>query len=71
MFKAIGKGKNHPFECMYRRGCRGPFDLERLFGPTVAHELHRMGTALARALRGAMTTARQGADLASGRSRSR
>ncbi len=26
-------------------------DLERLFGPAVAHELHRLGSALARALR--------------------
>jgi ubiquinone biosynthesis protein UbiJ len=29
-------------------------DLERLFGPTVAHELHRLGSGLARALRAAM-----------------
>ena len=28
-------------------------DLHRLFGPTVAHELHRFGSALARALRAA------------------
>ncbi len=28
-------------------------DLERLFGPAVAHELHRLGSALARALRSA------------------
>ena len=28
-------------------------DLERLFGPTVAHEVHRLGAALARAMRGA------------------
>ena len=28
-------------------------DLHRLFGPTLAHELHRFGTALARALRAA------------------
>ena len=28
-------------------------DLHRLFGPTVAHELHRFGSALARALRSA------------------
>ena len=29
-------------------------DLDRLFGPTVAHEVHRLGSGLARALRGAM-----------------
>jgi ubiquinone biosynthesis accessory factor UbiJ len=28
-------------------------DLERMFGPTVAHELHRLGGSLARAMRGA------------------
>ena len=28
-------------------------DLERLFGPTVAHELHKLGAGLARALRAA------------------
>ena len=28
-------------------------DLERLFGPTVAHEVHRLGAGLARAMRGA------------------
>jgi len=28
-------------------------DLERLFGPTLAHELHKLGASLARALRGA------------------
>jgi ubiquinone biosynthesis protein UbiJ len=28
-------------------------DLERLFGPTLAHELHRLGSALAAAMRGA------------------
>jgi ubiquinone biosynthesis protein UbiJ len=28
-------------------------DLDRLFGPTVAHELHRLGASLARAMRGA------------------
>jgi ubiquinone biosynthesis accessory factor UbiJ len=32
-------------------------DLERLFGPTVAHELHRLGSALARAMRNAMQLA--------------
>jgi ubiquinone biosynthesis protein UbiJ len=42
-------------------------DLERLFGPTVAHELHRLGSSLARALRGAM----QGASVVAGRARSR
>lgn len=42
-------------------------DLERLFGPTVAHELHRLGASLARALRGAM----QGATVAAGRVRNR
>ena len=29
-------------------------DLDRLFGPTVAHEVHRLGSGLARALRGAL-----------------
>lgn len=42
-------------------------DLERLFGPAAAHELHRLGSALARALRGAV----QGASVAAGRVRSR
>lgn len=42
-------------------------DLERLFGPTVAHELHRLGSSLAGALRRAM----QGAGAAAGRVRSR
>lgn len=32
-------------------------DLERLFGPTVAHELHRLGSSLARAMRSAMQLA--------------
>ena len=32
-------------------------DLHRLFGPTVAHELHRFGSALARALRSASARA--------------
>ena len=32
-------------------------DLERLFGPTVAHELHRLGSSLARAMRNAMQLA--------------
>ncbi|MDP1899105.1 MAG: hypothetical protein Q8K96_01455 [Rubrivivax sp.] len=35
-------------------------DLERLFGPVVAHQFHRLGSALARALRGALTLASQG-----------
>lgn len=39
-------------------------DLERLFGPAVAHELHRLGSSLARAMRSAM-------QLAGGRLRSR
>ena len=38
-------------------------DLHRLFGPTVAHELHRIGGGLARALRSAV----QGAALVVGR----
>jgi len=42
-------------------------DLQRLFGPAVAHELHRLGAGLARGLRGAM----QGASVAAGRMRSR
>lgn len=42
-------------------------DLDRLFGPTVAHELHRLGTGLARALRAAM----QGASTLAGRARAR
>ena len=42
-------------------------DLQRLFGPAVAHELHRLGGALARALRGA----RHGAEAAAGRMRGR
>ncbi|GCL65089.1 hypothetical protein [Pseudaquabacterium pictum] len=46
-------------------------DLQRLFGPTVAHELHRLGTSLAQALRKAMHSARQGADLAANRMRNR
>lgn len=28
-------------------------DLERLFGPTIAHELHRLGSSLAHAMQGA------------------
>ena len=32
-------------------------DLERLFGPVVAQQLHRLGSALARALRGALSGA--------------
>ena len=46
-------------------------DLQRLFGPTVAHELHRLGTGLAQALREALQGARQGAEAAAGRMRSR
>jgi ubiquinone biosynthesis protein UbiJ len=42
-------------------------DLQRLFGPTVAHQLHRLGSGLARALR----TAMQGASVVAGRMRSR
>ena len=40
-------------------------DLQRLFGPTVAHELHRLGAGLARAVGKAMHGARQGAEAAS------
>jgi ubiquinone biosynthesis protein UbiJ len=36
-------------------------DLERLFGPLVAHQLHRLGSALARALRSALRLASEGA----------
>lgn len=46
-------------------------DLQRLFGPTVAHELHRLGGSLARALRTGLNGARQGADMAASRMRSR
>ena len=46
-------------------------DLQRLFGPSVAHELHRLGAGLSRALRTAMSSARQGADMAANRMRSR
>jgi ubiquinone biosynthesis protein UbiJ len=42
-------------------------DLQRLFGPTVAHQVHRLGSGLARALR----TAMQGASVVAGRMRSR
>ena len=42
-------------------------DLDRLFGPTVAHEVHRLGSGLARALRGAM----QGASSVVGRAPTR
>ncbi len=42
-------------------------DLDRLFGPAVAHELHRLGSGLARALRGAM----QGASSVVGRAPTR
>ena len=38
-------------------------DLDRLFGPAVAHQLHRLGSGLARALRGAA----QGAATVAGR----
>ena len=34
-------------------------DLERLFGPVVAHQLHKVGSALAAALRMALKTAAQ------------
>ncbi len=50
-------------------------DLQRFFGPAVAHELHRLGSALARGLRSAMdramTGARQGAETAGAAMRSR
>jgi ubiquinone biosynthesis protein UbiJ len=36
-------------------------DLERLFGPVVAPQLHRLGSMLARGLRGALKLASQGA----------
>jgi ubiquinone biosynthesis protein UbiJ len=42
-------------------------DLQRLFGPTMAHELHRLGSGLARAVGKAM----QGAEAAAGRMRGR
>ncbi len=42
-------------------------DLQRLFGPAVAHELHRFGAGLGRALRAAM----QGASVVAGRMQSR
>jgi ubiquinone biosynthesis protein UbiJ len=42
-------------------------DLDRLFGPAVAQQLNRLGTALARALKGAI----QGATVVAGRVRSR
>ena len=45
-------------------------DLQRMFGPTVAHELHRLGAGLARAVGKAMQGARQGAE-AAGRMRRR
>ncbi len=45
-------------------------DLQRLFGPTVAHQLHRLGAGLARAVGKAMQGAHQGAE-AAGRMRSR
>jgi hypothetical protein len=37
----------------------------------VAHELHRLGSGLARALRTALHSARQGAEVAAGRMRNR
>jgi ubiquinone biosynthesis protein UbiJ len=46
-------------------------DLQRLFGPSVAHELHRLGAGLATALRKAMQGARQGADVVAERMRNR
>ena len=46
-------------------------DLQRLFGPGVAHELHRLGSGLADALRKALQGARQGAEAAAGRMRGR
>ncbi len=42
-------------------------DLDRLFGPAVAHQLHRLGSGLARALRGAA----QGAATVAGRAGAR
>ena len=42
-------------------------DLDRLFGPAVAHELHRLGSGLGSALRSAM----QGASNLAGRTRAR
>ena len=42
-------------------------DLDRLFGPAVAHELHRLGSGLGRALRSAM----QGSSSLAGRARAR
>jgi len=42
-------------------------DLQRLFGPAVAHELHRLGAGLSKALRAAL----QGAGSAAGRFRGR
>ncbi len=42
-------------------------DLDRLFGPAVAHELHRLGSGLGAALRSAM----QGASSLAGRARAR
>jgi ubiquinone biosynthesis protein UbiJ len=46
-------------------------DLQRLFGPSVAHELHRLGSGLADALRKALQGARQGVEAAAGRMRGR
>ena len=42
-------------------------DLQRLFGPAVAHELHRLGSSLSKALRSGL----QGAGSAAGRFRGR
>jgi ubiquinone biosynthesis protein UbiJ len=46
-------------------------DLQRLFGPAVAHELHRLGAGLARAVGKAMQGARQAGEAAAGRMRNR
>ena len=44
-------------------------DLERLFGPTVAHELHKLGASLARALRSATQATGAGGGADAGRTR--
>lgn len=46
-------------------------DLERLFGPTVGHQLHRFGSVLAAALRSALDLANRGATGLGERLRSR